>query len=179
MACRIAFSNMAAYRYNLRQLFMKPLKIFETSRVWIMMSPIAQRFLIASLVYLMLGLLAQTVTVFDLWLGFNPLAYTAVSATMQLLLLGWLTQLGLALVYDRWLRPVREQIISGGSPWRPGLPMTVFVLFNIGLPLVIIGQPGLIMLGGNWLGAAAAFGALLQLFAGLAFVYDAWQTMLR
>jgi hypothetical protein len=144
-----------------------------------MMSPIAQRFLIASLVYLMLGLLAQTVTVFDLWLGFNPLAYTAVSATMQLLLLGWLTQLGLALVYDRWLRPVREQIISGGSPRRPGLPMTVFVLFNIGLPLVIIGQPGLMMLGGNWLGAVAAFGALLQLFAGLAFVYDAWQAMLR
>ena len=57
--------------------------------------------------------------------------------------------------------------------------MTVFVLFNIGLPLVIIGQPGLMMLGGNWLGAVAAFGALLQLFAGLVFVYDAWQAMLR
>ena len=143
------------------------------------MSAIAKRFLIASLGYLILGLLAQTVTVFDVWLGFNPLAYTAVSATMQLLWLGWLTQLGLALVYDRWLMPVREQIILGGSPRRPGLPMTVFVLFNIGLPLVIIGQPGLIMLGDNWLGAVAAFGALLQLFAGLAFVYDVWKAMLR
>jgi ribulose kinase len=102
-----------------------------------------------------------------------------VSATMQLLLLGWLTQLGLALVYNCWLMPVREQIISGGSTRRSGLPMIVFVLFNIGLPLVIVAQPGLIMLGGNWLGAVAAFGALLQLFAGLAFVYDAWQTMFR
>ena len=141
------------------------------------MSPIAKRFLIVSLVYLILGLLAQTVTVFDVWLGFNPLAYTAVSATMQLLLLGWLTHLGLALVYNCWLMPVREQIVLGGSTRQPGLPMIVFVLLNIGLPLVIVAQPGLIMLGGNWLGAVAAFGALLQLFAGFVFVYNVWQIM--
>ena len=158
---------------------MKTQKVSKTFGVWIIMSPIAQRFLIASLVYLMLGLLAQTVTVFDLWLGFNPLAYTAVSATMQLLLLGWLTQLGLALVYDRGLMPAGEMDKSTQEAQHRTLPVVVFVLFNVGLPLVIIGQPGLIMLGGNWLGAAAAFGALLQLFAGLAFVYDAWQAMLR
>ena len=54
------------------------------------MSPVAQKFFKASLIYLALGLLAQTVAVFDIWLGFNPLAYTAIIATQQILLLGWL-----------------------------------------------------------------------------------------
>ena len=127
------------------------------------MSIVARKFFIASLIYLILGLLVQTVAILDVWLGFNPLAYTTVAATEQLLLLGWLTQLGLAVVYDRWL------------PQSNVLDLTVFSLFNIGLPLSIIGQPGLALFGRRSFGAIAAFGALLQLFAGCLFVYCVWK----
>jgi hypothetical protein len=129
------------------------------------MSPIVKKFLTAALIYLALGLLVQAVSVFDGWLGFNPLAYTAIAATQQLFLLGWLTQLGLALVYDRWLAPPPESATM------------VFVLFNIGLLLVLLGQPGLALLGGTWLGAAAAVGGLLQLIAGLLFVGHVWSAL--
>lgn len=129
------------------------------------MSPIVKKFLATALIYLVLGLLVQAVSVFDGWLGFNPLAYTAIAVTQQLFLLGWLTQLGLALVYDRWLSPPPESA------------MMVFVLFNIGLLLVLLGQPGLALLGGTWLGAAAAIGGLLQLLAGLLFVGQAWSAL--
>ncbi|GIK40576.1 MAG: hypothetical protein BroJett011_44090 [Chloroflexota bacterium] len=129
------------------------------------MSPIVKKFLATALIYLVLGLLAQAVSVFDGWLGFNPLAYTAITATQQLFLLGWLTQLGLALVYDRWLSPPPESA------------MMVFVLFNIGLLLVLLGQPGLALLGGTWLGAAAAVGGLLQFIAGLLFVGHVWSAL--
>ncbi|MCL4297609.1 MAG: hypothetical protein KJ077_17850 [Anaerolineae bacterium] len=129
------------------------------------MSPIVKKFFAAALIYLVLGLLVQAVSVFDGWLGFNPLAYTAIAATQQLFLLGWLTQLGLALVYDRWLSPP------------PGSAMTVFVLFNMGLLLVLMGQPGLALLGGTWLGAAAAVGGLLQFIAGLLFAGQAWSAL--
>ena len=130
-----------------------------------MKTPSAYRFFIASLIYLVLGLLAQAVTIFDGWLGFNPLAYTAVATAQQLLLVGWLTQLGMALVYDRR---------AGGSdsPAR-----AAFVLFNVGLPLAILGQPGLAAVGSAWLGAVAAFGGLLQLFGGLVFVYSVWKNL--
>jgi hypothetical protein len=157
------------------------------------MISIAKKFFVASLVYFILGLLAQAVAVFDVWLGFNPLAYTAVSATEQLLLLGWLTQFGLALVYNYWFPsltagPEFHADPQDSTPSRPpssGNPppatrgMVVLVLFNIGLPLVILGQPGLALWGGDWLGAMAAFGGLLQFFAGLLFVRDAWIVMKR
>jgi hypothetical protein len=129
------------------------------------MSPIVKKLLAAALIYLALGLLTQAVSVFDGWLGFNPLAYTAIAATQQLFLLGWLTQLGLALVYDRWLSPPSESATM------------VFVLFNIGLLLVLLGQPGLALLGGTWLGAAAAVGGLLQFIAGLLFVGHVWSAL--
>lgn len=129
------------------------------------MSPIVKKFLAAALIYLVSGLLAQAVSVFDVWLGFNPLAYTAIAATQQLFLLGWLTQLGLALVYDRWLSPP------------PGSATIVFILFNIGLLLALLGQPGLALWGGTWLGAAAAIGGLLQFIAGLLFVGQAWSAL--
>ena len=129
------------------------------------MLPIAKKFLAASLIYFGLGLLAQAISVFDGWLGFNPLAYTAIAATQQLFLLGWLTQLGLALAYDRWLSPP------------PQSAMMVLVLFNIGLPLVLLGQPGLALFGGIWLGPATAAGGLLQLVAGLLFIKQAWSAL--
>ncbi len=187
------------------------------------MPSIAKKFFTASLIYLMLGLLSQVVAVFDVWLGFNPLAYTAMAATEQTFLLGWLTQLGLGLVYGRWLSPPERPISSATKirapkpqtptskptteqalqtqqvvdptsvspippppspiPYPPSpiphppSPLVVFVLFNLGLPLVIIGQPGLALFGGRWVGAAAAFGGLLQLFAGLLFVRDAWKLL--
>jgi hypothetical protein len=128
------------------------------------MSPIVKKFLAAALIYLALGLLVQAVSVFDGWLGFNPLAYTAIAATQQLFLLGWLTQLGLALIYDRWLSPP------------PSSASLVFVLFNIGMPLVVVSQPGLALFGSWWLGAAAALGGLLQFIAGLIFVRHVWRT---
>lgn len=128
------------------------------------MSIAVKRFFVASLVYLMLGLAAQAAAVLDVWWGFNPLAYTTVSATQQLLLLGWLTQLGLALIYDRWLLPA-----AGFGP-RPAL--AVLALFNLGLVLAIAGQPGLALFGRPWLGAAAAVGALLQVLAGLLLVWQ-------
>lgn len=143
------------------------------------MSSIARKFLSTSLLYFGLGLLAQAVNIFDVWLGFNPLAYTAVTATMQLLLVGWLTQLGLALVYARWPRPVPQPEDSPGELPQEKWPMVVFILFNLGLPLAILGQPGLMIFGGQWLGAVAAFGAVLQLFAGLLFIYDVWQRTLK
>jgi hypothetical protein len=55
----------------------------------------------------------------------------------------------------------------------------VFVLFNLGLLLAIIGQPGLAIFGGQGLGAVAALGGLLQLFAGIVFVLDVWHTLRR
>lgn len=131
------------------------------------MTSIIQKFLIAAAVYLVAGLLAQTVTVFDVWLGFNPLAYTAVAATTQLLLIGWLTQLGLALVYARW------------QPEPDSLKNAVFILLNAGLPMTVLGQPGLALFGGHALGAVAAFGSLLQLSAGILFVYSLWKTFLN
>ena len=143
------------------------------------MSPIVKKFLISSLIYFVLGLLAQVVNVFDVWLGFNPLAYTAVTATMQLLLVGWLTQLGLALIYAGWLTPIPQNEDSVRGTNQEKWSMVVFILFNLGLPLAILGQPGLMIFGGWWLGAVAAFGTLLQLFAGLVFIYDVWQLMLK
>lgn len=126
------------------------------------MSPIGKKFLTAALIYLALGLLAQAISVLDVWLGFNPLAYTTVTVTQQLLLLGWLTQVALALVYERWLSPP------------PPAATAVFVLFNLGLPLVIVAQPGLALFGGNWLGPVAVVGAVLQFIAGLLFVQQVW-----
>ncbi len=144
------------------------------------MAPMAKKFFAASLIYLGIGLLVQAVSLFDAWLGFNPLAYTAIAATEQILLLGWLTQLGLALVYERldakrrdW-RLQKEQPdapVNSKIPYRK-LAVSVFILFNLGLVLVIIGQPGLALFGGDWLGAAAATGGLLQLIAGLLFVWQ-------
>jgi hypothetical protein len=142
------------------------------------MSSIVRKFLSASLIYFVLGLLAQAVNILDVWLGFNPLAYTAVTATMQLLLVGWLTQLGLALVYDRLLRPADQTEDSLNERHQEKWPMVVFILFNLGLPLAILGQPGLMIFGGWWLGAVAAFGALLQLFAGFVFMFDLRRAML-
>ena len=143
------------------------------------MSPIVKKFLISSLIYFVLGLLAQAVNVFDVWLGFNPLAYTAVTATMQLLLVGWLTQLSLALIYAGRLASIPQNEDSVRGTHQEKWSMVVFILFNLGLPLAILGQPGLMIFGGWWLGAVAAFGALLQLFAGLVFIYDVWQLMLK
>jgi hypothetical protein len=142
------------------------------------MSSIAKKFFVASLAYLILGLLAQVVAVFDVWLGFNPLAYTAVAATEQILLIGWLTQLAAAFIYDRWLAPA--ELPAGDPRVQTGIAdhstsMIVFWLFNLGLPLVIIGQPGLALFGGRWLGPVAAFGGLLQLLAGLVFVREIWR----
>jgi hypothetical protein len=131
------------------------------------MSPIAKKFLSAAVIYLILGLLAQAVTLFDVWLGFNPLAYTAANAVQEMLLLGWLTQLGLALVYDRWLSPPAKSAVI------------IFALFNIGLPLVLVGQPGLALFGGAWLGLAAALGGMLQFLAGIVLVRQVWRVLKR
>ena len=79
------------------------------------MASIAKKFLIASLIYFILGLMAQAVAVFDLWLGFNPLAYTTVIATERILLVGWLSQLALALIYDRWLVPARLEPLPAAT----------------------------------------------------------------
>lgn len=122
----------------------------------------------ASLIYLILGLLVQTVAGFDLWLGFNPFAYTATAAIEKMLLMGWLAQVALAVVYDGWLRPPEtyseERLLASGSN------LAVFTLFNLGLPLVILGQPGLAILAGTWVGVLAAVGSLLQLLAGVIFL---------
>jgi hypothetical protein len=123
----------------------------------------AKRFVVASLVYFVLGLVAQVAAVFDVWLGFNPLAYTTITATQQFLLLGWLTQIALALVYDRWLVNARSR-----------LALAILILFNLGLPLTIIGQPGLAIFGRGWIGALATCGAGLQLLAAIIFVREAW-----
>ena len=127
------------------------------------MTSISKFFFVASITYLLLGLAAQTANVFDVWLGFNPLAYTAVAATQQLLLTGWLTQAALALIYNCWLTRISYQ--TG---------LVVFVLFNLGLPLVIMGQPGLTIFGATWLGVLAALGAIFQLLAGVIFARQVW-----
>jgi hypothetical protein len=142
------------------------------------MVPIVKKFLVASLFYLGIGLLAQAVTMFDAWFGFNPLAYTASAATGQILLLGWLTQLGLALAYDRWILPALGQMQPPTRTLHPPKSVTiVFVLFNLGLPLMILGQPGLILFGGVWLGIVAALGGILLLLAGLGFIGLAWRVL--
>jgi hypothetical protein len=152
------------------------------------MTPLARRFFVAALIYLVLGLLAQAVILFDGWLGFNPLAYTASAATQQIFLLGWLTQLGLALIYGRLeigdsgliqnpekITNRKSKVVNRKS--KIVNPTLVFILFNLGLPLVIIGQPGLALFGGYWLGAAAAVGGLLQLSAGLLLAKQVWSTL--
>jgi hypothetical protein len=147
------------------------------------MTSIVKRFLVASFIYLLLGLIVQTVTVLDAWFGFNPFAYTAATATLQILLVGWLTQAALALIYDRWLVPPGAAEISATSGPGTGTVTAqgqlVFILFNLGLPLVIIGRPGLSILGGPWLATGAVLGALLQLFAGGIFLRQAWQMLKR
>ena len=125
------------------------------------MLPIAQKFFVASLIYFALGLLAQAITIFDVWLGFNPLAYTAITTTGQIFLVGWLSQVALALVYDRWLPATKVGTV-------------VFVLFNVGLPLALVGQPGVAVWGEDWIGLVAGLGALLQLTAGVTFIWDVW-----
>jgi len=130
------------------------------------MLPITKKFLIASAVYLLLGLTAQAAITVDVWLGFNPLAYSAATATRQILLVGWLTQAVLALIYDRWLAAVPQN--SG---------QLLFVLLNVGLPLVVIGQPGVAIFGGPWIGAAAALGGVLQLAAGIIFARALWSLL--
>jgi hypothetical protein len=52
-------------------------------------------------------------------------------------------------------------------------------LFNLGLPLVIIGQPGVALLGGGWIGFMAAVGGLCQLVAGLIFLGEVWILLRR
>jgi len=128
------------------------------------MSVLAKRFFIASLIYFIIGLLAQTVAGFDVWLGFNPLAYTAVDAATHIFLVGWLTQLALAFIYERWLGPVENLQTTAG--------MAILVLLNVGIPLTVLGRPGLAAWGGDWLGAAAALGAFLQLAAGVIFLRE-------
>jgi len=65
----------------------------------------------------------------------------------------------LALVYRHWMP-------------RPRYGQWVFILFNLGLPLAIIGQPALALLGFNWLGGLVALGGLLQLVAGSFFAWE-------
>ncbi len=114
------------------------------------MNSVTKNFFLASLVYLGLSLFMQAITVFDLWLGFNPISYTTAISITHIFLVGWLTQLALALIYDQWLDGVSQK----RGTW-------VFLLFNIGLPLVLVGQPGLLIFGGVWLGAAASLGRLV------------------
>lgn len=134
------------------------------------MSPVSKKFLRSSVIYFVVGLLVQAITLFDLWLGFNPLAYTAVNITIQMLLIGWLSQLGLALVYNIWLEPLRTDGVSGAG--RASRGAVIFGLFNLGLPLVIIGQPGVALLAGGWIGFIGAVGGLCQLAAGLIFLVE-------
>jgi hypothetical protein len=150
------------------------------------MTSTVKSFLVASFIYLLLGLVGQAVTVLDAWFGFNPLAYTATTAILQILLVGWLTQAALALIYDRWLVPPEAVEMSATS--EPGAAshrtvvaqgQLVFILFNLGLPLVIIGRPGLTIFGGPWLAGGAVLGALLQLLAVGIFLRQAWQVLRR
>lgn len=120
----------------------------------------------------MLGLLAQAVAIFDVWLGFNPLAYTAVSAVTQIFLVGWLTQFGLALIYELWLVPAAKKETAPPDVSGANSGIIVFALFNLGLPLALVGQPGLAILGWNWLGAVAALGGICQVLAGLFFIRE-------
>lgn len=140
------------------------------------LSPPARRFLRAAACYLILGLILQALALFDAWLGFNPFAITTGGVTNQALLVGWLSQLGLALAYDRWLPD------SG----RSGL---VFWLLNAGLVLSILGQPGLNVVlsllaarqpqlraaAGALLGISAGLGGVLQLAAGGIFAWEVWR----
>jgi hypothetical protein len=137
------------------------------------MSSITRKFFTASLIYFLLGLLSQAVTIFDVWLGFNPLAYTAVSAVAQIFLVGWLSQLALALIYELWLLPAAKKGASLSDFNRANSGMVVFTLFNLGLPLALVGQPGLTIFGWNWLGAVAALGGVCQVLAGLFFIREA------
>lgn len=137
------------------------------------MLSIVRWFFMASLIYLLLGLLAQLVTIFDVWLGFNPLAYTAMAATTQIFLLGWLSQLGLALIYAHGLESKQPQ----SAPPLTRSPHLVFILFNLGFPLVLLGQPGMVLWGGDWLGLLAVLGGVLQLLAGLIFAGQVWPAL--
>ena len=135
-----------------------------------------------------LGLLIASSAAFILTTWFiNRLAFALSPVALVILFLYSFTKrfsslthffLGLALVYDRRRLPVRPTGRSGGETQPEKWPMVVFILLNLGLPLAILGQPGLMIFGGSWLGAVAAFGALLQLFAGLVFVYDLWRGLL-
>jgi hypothetical protein len=104
------------------------------------------------------------------WLGFNPLAYTATLAIEKIFLMGWLAQLALALVYDRWWQP--SHLRQANLVFSSKGDMAVFTLFNLGLPLIILGQPGVVIQLGAWVGALAALGSLLQLLAGLIFLWE-------
>ena len=128
------------------------------------MSLIVQKFLTAAITYFVVGLLLQVVVLADVWWGFNPLAYTSVGITEQALFFGWLSQVVLALVYDRWLPT-------------PQFGLLIYRLFNFGLPLTILGQPILTLTGANWLGLLIVIGGILQLIAGGLVVWEIRQRL--
>jgi hypothetical protein len=141
-------------------------------------SPPARRFLTMAAFYFVLGLLLQALNLFDAWLGFNPFAITTGNASRQVWLVGWTSQLGLALIYDRWL--------PSATKARP-----VFWLLNLGLLLSLAGQPGwililrllagqltqLVNLLGQVLGFGSSVGGLLQLAAGGLFAWELGQAI--
>jgi hypothetical protein len=129
------------------------------------MSLIVQKFLTAAIAYFVVGLLLQVVVLVDVWWGFNPLAYTSVGVTEQALFFGWLSQAAMALIYDRWLPT-------------PRFGLVIYRLFNLGLPLTILGQPILALSGANWLGLLITIGGVLQLIAGGLFAWEIRQRLL-
>lgn len=122
------------------------------------------RFLVAALVYLLLGLMVQTVHMADLTLGLSPLNHTTTSLVLQLLLVGWLTQAVVGMLY-------------GGVIKSPRASTAVWWCLNLGLVAAIVGQPLLVLTGNRVGGALLLGGGLLQMAGGAAFAADVAATL--
>lgn len=118
-------------------------------------------FIRASLVYMVIGFALLAGAMLDLWLGFNPLAYTAMGGTMLSLVVGWLGQCAMGVLYGLRAEPPRRHLLT-------------FVLVNVGLPVVILGQPVLAIRGGTAAGVVVAVGGLALLVGALNFASEIW-----
>lgn len=133
------------------------------------MPPLTRWFIKAAMVSLIAALLVRAAIAALPWWDFHTGAAALAPVFLHLFMWGWVTQLIFGVAY--WMFPK----LSKESPHgHEGMWQATFWLFNIGLVLRVIGEP-LHLLRPEALWAwLTALSALMQWFAGMAFVVNTW-----